>query len=37
VGAIEAFARPGSDPTRHDLSLIANGKWWWRQAYRTSS
>jgi hypothetical protein len=29
VGAIEAFARDGFDPTRHDLSLLANGKWGW--------
>jgi hypothetical protein len=29
VGAIEAFAREGFDPTRHDLSLLANGKWGW--------
>lgn len=29
VGAIEAFAREGFDPTRHDLSLLANGRWGW--------
>src|SRR5215218_3634412 len=29
VGAIEAFTRDGFDPTRHDLSLLANGKWGW--------
>ncbi|MBA3426161.1 MAG: DUF998 domain-containing protein [Rubrobacter sp.] len=29
VGAIEALVRPGFDPTRHDLSLLANGKWGW--------
>lgn len=29
VGAIEAFVRPGFDPTRHDLSLLANGRWGW--------
>jgi hypothetical protein len=29
VGAIEAFTREGFDPTRHDLSLLANGKWGW--------
>lgn len=29
VGSIEALARPGFDPTRHDLSLLANGKWGW--------
>lgn len=29
VGAIEALARTGFDPTRHDLSLLANGKWGW--------
>src|SRR5215211_7015093 len=27
VGAIEAFAREGFDPARHDLSLLANGTW----------
>jgi hypothetical protein len=29
VGAIEAFIREGFDPTRHDLSLLANGEWGW--------
>lgn len=29
VGAIEARAREGFDPTRHDLSLLANGEWGW--------
>lgn len=29
VGAIEAFAREGFDPTRHDLSLLANGEGGW--------
>ena len=29
VGAIEAFAREGFDPTRHDLSLLAIGEWGW--------
>src|SRR5215207_2135654 len=29
VGAIEAFTREGFDPTRHDFSLLANGKWGW--------
>ena len=29
VGATEAFAREGFDPTRHDLSLLANGEWGW--------
>jgi hypothetical protein len=29
VGAIEAFTREGFDPTRHDLSLLANGEWGW--------
>lgn len=29
VGAVEAFAREGFDPTRHDLSLLANGRWGW--------
>lgn len=29
VGAIEALARPEFDPTRHDLSLLANGRWGW--------
>ena len=25
VGALEMFTRPGFDPLRHDLSLMANG------------
>lgn len=29
VGTLEAFTREGFDPTRHDLSLLANGKWGW--------
>jgi hypothetical protein len=29
VGAVEAVTREGFDPTRHDLSLLANGKWGW--------
>ena len=29
MGAVEALARPGFDPTRHDLSLLANGEWGW--------
>jgi hypothetical protein len=29
VGAIEAFTRPGFDPTRHDLSLLSNGDLGW--------
>jgi uncharacterized protein DUF998 len=29
VGSIEAFTREGFDPTRHDLSLLANGEWGW--------
>jgi hypothetical protein len=29
VGAIEAFTRPGFDPTRHDLSLLSNGNLGW--------
>jgi hypothetical protein len=29
VGAIEAFVRPGFDPTLHDLSLLSNGEWGW--------
>jgi hypothetical protein len=29
VGAIEMLTRPGFDPTRHDLSLMANGDFGW--------
>lgn len=29
VGAIEALTRKGFDPTRHDLSLLSNGKLGW--------
>jgi hypothetical protein len=29
VGGIEAFTRPGFDPTRHDLSLLSNGNLGW--------
>lgn len=29
VGSIEALTREGFDPTRHDLSLLANGEWGW--------
>ena len=29
VGAIQALTRRGFDPTRHDLSLLANGRWGW--------
>src|SRR5438552_359120 len=29
VGAIEMLTRPGFDPTRHDLSLMANGDLGW--------
>ncbi len=29
VGALEALTRPGFDPLRHDLSLMANGDFGW--------
>jgi hypothetical protein len=29
VGLLEMLTRPGFDPTRHDLSLMANGDWGW--------
>jgi hypothetical protein len=29
VGVTEALTREGFDPTRHDLSLLANGDWGW--------
>jgi len=29
VGLLEMLTRPGFDPTRHDLSLMANGEWGW--------
>jgi hypothetical membrane protein len=29
VGLVEVLTRPGFDPTRHDLSLMANGDWGW--------
>jgi hypothetical membrane protein len=32
VGALEMFTRPGFDPLRHDLSLMANGDLGWIHA-----
>lgn len=29
VGILEVLFRPGFNPTRHDLSLMANGDWGW--------
>jgi hypothetical membrane protein len=29
VGALEMLTRPGFDPLRHDLSLVANGDFGW--------
>jgi hypothetical protein len=31
VGLVQALTRDGFDPTRHDLSLLANGPWGWIQ------
>ena len=29
VGVIESFARPGYNPLKYDLSILANGAWGW--------